>query len=265
MNPFNIYSETNDVVYKSCGEWIVIMKKFPETVTNETRSGVKNRSYGKFRANLLFVVQIVNKIDSNKTIDSIQNTFYDEKITYVVDQEIFVENFDMDLDTVCSTGIHFFNTYAAAFFFEFDLIKNYSGQFYSWCDNGNVTCKGNYLNGKKSGLWIYYNDYGQLLSEYNYVNGKLSGLWFDWYLNGKKRLEQNYLNGVKMGPVMTWFHNGTKCCEGNYSNGKKVGLWTVWFTSGNKYYEGNYLNDKKVGLWIEWNEYGAKINEENYV
>src|SRR5438552_1369387 len=59
-------------VYKMCtsfnnnngklekNEWLVIMKKLPDTVTNESRKNAFNCKYAKYRANKLEVIEIIN-------------------------------------------------------------------------------------------------------------------------------------------------------------------------------------------------------------
>jgi antitoxin component YwqK of YwqJK toxin-antitoxin module len=182
----------NEFVYKSCGEWVVIMKKLPDTITNETRSDVVDKFYAKFRANKLFVVKIVNKFSTEKSTDYVQNTFYlEKKITYVVNEEVCADNFDTNNDVMCGAGIHFFNSFKAAFFFEFPH-KNFTGKYYSWHYNGQICDKG------------------------TLSNGKLTGLRIQWYINGNKKHETNYIDGMKNGRSTTWFHNGIKQSDENY-------------------------------------------------
>jgi AMP-activated protein kinase-like protein len=122
-------------IYKSCGKWIVVMEKLPETLTNECRPNIFNKSYAKFRANTVRVIKIVNKLDPNsfhtdtcfaqqksarmkdKTINSVTNTMYAQKSqTYAPNEIIIIDDFDPIVDKVCSTGIHYFYSYKAAFF-----------------------------------------------------------------------------------------------------------------------------------------------------
>jgi antitoxin component YwqK of YwqJK toxin-antitoxin module len=199
-------------VYKSCGEWIVFMKKISNTITNEGRDGIVDRSHAKFRANVLFVVRIANKFDKNKTINSVQNTFYEKKITYIVGKQVGVDDFDTNIYDVCSTGIHFFNSYKAAFFFEFPDVmpEKYTGKYNGYYCTGQKMFKGNLSKGKEVGLWIQWFENGQKKSEGKYTNGKHSSFWIYYYENGRKQ------------------------CEGNCSNGKRIGLWNFWKDTGEK-------------------------------
>ena len=70
-------------VFKSCShDWIVVLQKLPDTITNESRS-VVDADCAKFRANKLLVVDIIHKFDQIITCDSIRNSVYaDEQMEY---------------------------------------------------------------------------------------------------------------------------------------------------------------------------------------
>src|SRR2546423_771115 len=76
-------SHTDDplCVYKMCeetnGRWLIIMRKITEeskTMTNETRLGVVDHMFAKFRANKLNVLEIVNTNDAT-TINSLEHSY----------------------------------------------------------------------------------------------------------------------------------------------------------------------------------------------
>src|SRR5438128_254473 len=59
--------DEKDCVFKSCDyEWIVVLKKLSDTLTNEDRHCVVDARYAKFRANKLKVMLIFNKLNPNK-------------------------------------------------------------------------------------------------------------------------------------------------------------------------------------------------------
>ena len=63
-------------VFKSCSrDWIVVLQKLPDTITNESRF-VVDADCAKFRANKLQVVDIIHKFDQTITCDSIWNSVY---------------------------------------------------------------------------------------------------------------------------------------------------------------------------------------------
>jgi antitoxin component YwqK of YwqJK toxin-antitoxin module len=273
-------------VYKSCGDWIVIMEKLVNTITNDARV-VKNKSYAKFRANMLYVVAIVNKIDHSKTIDSVTNVSYRYKaITYKPGEIINVSDYNPNINTICSTGIHYFHTYKAAFFYDYSVTN---GKIMKWYDDGDVWCKEFFSNGKKNGISVYFWEDRIRYTESNYVNDELTGPYTEWYRNNYKCQQGNYLNDKKTGKWVGWYYDGqicceryyldgelngqynewhknnNKCCEGNYLNGMKTGKWIAWHDAGQISSERYYLEGQTIGLWLEWYENGQKYSETNHL
>jgi antitoxin component YwqK of YwqJK toxin-antitoxin module len=62
-------------------------------------------------------------------------------------------------------------------------------------ENGQLCWEGNYVNGKRNGVWKEYYDNGQLSWEVNYVAGKEDGVWKTYYENGQLCWEGNYVDG----------------------------------------------------------------------
>ena len=59
--------EDGSHVFKSCShDWIVVLRKLPDTNTNESRP-VVDPNCAKFRADKLQVVDIIHKFDQNNT------------------------------------------------------------------------------------------------------------------------------------------------------------------------------------------------------
>jgi Family of unknown function (DUF5758) len=224
-----------DTVYKSCGKWIVILQILEDTIIN-TRSDIVDSLYAKYRANKLLVFNIVHKLHSNKTTNSVQNTSYVKKITYTVGEIVYVPDFDQNLDIVCSTGIHFFYSYKAAYYYEPVIGVN---KRYKWFDNGCKNYKGKYLDGARSGLWL------------------------EWHDNGNKKYEGNFLNGKETGSYTAWYKNGQMKCLGKFSNGLKDGSWTTWYDNGQLEYSGTFgMNGLESG-WELWLSDGQKVENVN--
>jgi hypothetical protein len=146
------YRYNDGFVFKSCGNYIVILQKLSNTKTNETRSVIHNRRYAKCRGDMFRVVDIVYKFDpcnATKNLISVQNTSFAKKITYEVDKIVSADRFDNKLDTIYSHGIHYFCSYKAAFFFEFDkwIPYDYTGKHYAWYDDGSIMYMRRYVNG----------------------------------------------------------------------------------------------------------------------
>src|SRR6185312_7883954 len=128
-----------NVVFKSCGNFVVVMKKLEDTKTNEHRTKNNYPLFAKHRANKLYVLFIVNKMDENITINEITNTFFEKKKVYKVNEIVMEEEFDNNIEQVCSTGIHYFKSYVCAFYYRFvDYNKNCTGKYIGWYDNGQM-------------------------------------------------------------------------------------------------------------------------------
>jgi antitoxin component YwqK of YwqJK toxin-antitoxin module len=213
-------------LYKSCStvndSWIVVLQLTNGSVTNQVRLSYDNpnRKYSKFRASELKVIDIVNKFDKTKKIDSVTSSSnHASKIKYVKSTVVLPDSFDSNLDKVCSNGIHFFESIQAAFYYELDGLQNYSGHWIRWDNDGQKSSEGNYLDGKRTGHWTWWYENGQKDVEGHYLNGKTHGHWISWYSNGRKFSDGHYLNGEKSGCWIYWYENGKKMEERHYEEG----------------------------------------------
>ncbi len=114
--------------------------------------------------------------------------------------------------------------------------------------------------GKAFTLW----ENGQNKSEGNYKDGKKEGLEVWWYENGKKKKEINYKNGKRDGLCVEWRENGQRWDEKNYKDGKFDGLWMAWHSNGQQMMEVNYKDGEIDGLDVWWHKNGQKKKEVNY-
>ena len=55
--------------------------------------------------------------------------------------------------------------------------------------------EGKIKNGKKDGLWKYYNDNGQLEIEETHKDGQIDGPFKSYYDNGQLKEERTYKDG----------------------------------------------------------------------
>ena len=187
-------------------------------------------------------------------------------------------------------------------FYTKDTNKPYSGQVFSLYDDGKKKEEGTYKDGKKDGLWTYWDENGEKDSSGTYKDGKKDGLWtyryppvelytggilpvFDELVITKE--EGTYKDGEKDGKWTFWNYKGEKRGEGTFKDGKKDGLWsyshddeqkilevtfkdgvenglwTQWYLNGKKRYEGNIKGEE--GFHTEWYENGQKKSEEKNV
>lgn len=200
-------------------KWLVILRKLPDTKTNEKRQNVINPKCAKFRANKLKVIKIINVDDPSITKKHILNKFNNNELCYRVGDTVISDLYDENINVTCSHGIHYFKTIRAAYFYE-SIPTKHCGKWIEWHDNGNKSETGEYLNGKQIGSWI------------------------SWYDNGTKNITGNYLNGEKNGKWTQWYDSGNKREEGAYLNGERNGRWIFWNKNGKKSEEHEYLNDR---------------------
>ena len=125
----------NNFVYKKCGEYVVIMQYTENTVTNESTyiKDVINPNYAEFSGSEFLVVDIEHMY-TKESIKSIENTIYTyTTITYKSGKVIRANNFYTFLDSICSTGIHYFRSYDAAYWYDFKVSENWGLFLYpSW-------------------------------------------------------------------------------------------------------------------------------------
>lgn len=92
--------------------------------------------------------------------------------------------------------------------FEYNAIKD------SIIIYATMTYKNGLLNGK-------YKNYHSLY-EGNYVNGKKEGLWIDYYPNGNVKTETNYSSDIKNGELTEYKIDGEIISVSKYLNGKLI-------------------------------------------
>jgi antitoxin component YwqK of YwqJK toxin-antitoxin module len=253
-------------VYKSCGNYIVVLEKLIDSRTNESRSNVADPKYAKYRANKLKTILIINKFDLSDVIMEIQNSYYEgKKVVYRTDEVIVINDYDHDLGVVCTSGIHYFKTIGQSFFWELlEFNPLYTGKWIKWHDNGTKYLEGEYKEGIEEGKFIIWYNNGNKWYEGEYKEGKQEGKVIQWHGNGTKYSEGEYKEGKQEGTWIRWHENGSKCSEGEYKEGKQEGTWISWYENGIKQDEGEYKDGKKEGTWIVWYTNGTKMSEGEY-
>jgi hypothetical protein len=176
-------------VWKSCVDGIVEMIIPNGTATNEDRTGIVDSNYAKFRAEKAYIVSITNPFTKEKHSSTMSKFVYGgsvfEPIVYTVGQYVTPDKFDTTTDDVCSSGIHYFRSYDAAFSYHNqevnmyskhcvpDIVKyKYTGDIIEYSDNGFKMYQNKYENGERVNYMRYRSD-GSMNFEYRYKNGKL--------------------------------------------------------------------------------------------
>jgi len=96
-------------------------------------------------------------------------------------------------------------------------------------------------------------------------NGKKTGLWFKLFPNGNRAYERNYKSGKLVGKSIEYFQNGNILTETNYNeNGELDGIYKQYFEDGSVLLEGQYERGGKTGTWNYYTELGKLLEVENY-
>lgn len=149
-----------------------------QTLTNESRSNSVDPKHAKFRATKFKVLLIINK-ETGGTIDSINAVFtrYNNDCktitTYTVGQFVLPDAFDCFANEVCTYGIHFFNEFDTAFFYDDYLPYDFTGTWTKHYDDGREERVVEFKNGKKNGLCKMIS--GDRCDQYNYEDDRRNG------------------------------------------------------------------------------------------
>lgn len=137
-----------NIVYKSCGNYIVVLKKLENTITNENRCGIVDSNHAKFRANTLMTILIINKMNG-QLVTKITNSCYSKKIfLYELNKIAIVNDYDMHSNIICAPGIHYFKSIESAYFYDFKNIEtHYTGTIKKWLSDGYLYQEYELLNG----------------------------------------------------------------------------------------------------------------------
>jgi antitoxin component YwqK of YwqJK toxin-antitoxin module len=258
------YFDDRNYVYKSCAGYVVVLKKTQNTITNENRKGIINVNCAKLRGDIFIVADIVPKSNDLKELTKITNTiFYGDVITYEIGSIVKSNGYNMNLDDIRTTGIHYFNTFEPAFYYNFIMTKGYTGDFIGYHDNGVVSATYRYKDGIIDGDCIAYCENGNIIGSKTYVNGKLQGESVAYYGNGRVKSVYYFTNGCVNGEHTEYYDNGQlrkKCCYN--SVGQLQGKYVEYYENGileqecNYSFANPYLSGKLHGKFTRYHANG---------
>ncbi len=136
-------------VFKKCkGEtkeyvsykYLVVLEK-PKTnfKSNENRTKVVNKNFAKFRCNGLITVAIYDLYEK-KFIQEIYHQVLKHEVSYSVGKFTAPDQYNEDIDIVCTSGIHYFLTLEAALNYRRGRIIQYFAnpwKLITYLENGN--------------------------------------------------------------------------------------------------------------------------------
>lgn len=173
------------------------------------------------------------------------------------------------------------------------------GPFLDFYPYGNKKLSGEYEQGKRSGLWVYWTEEGQVETQERYENDQLlrreevdeieSHKQYsqykvtEWYPSGVKKLEGVMRDKQRHGRFREWNEKGVLERQSDWRAGKLTGFdswffesgktrkeqefvddvadgkYREYFSSGKLHLEGRFREGAKDDLWSEWNEAGELI------
>ena len=163
-----------------------------------------------------------------------------------------------------------------------------TGPFAEYTAGGSVSVNGEFVAGKKNGVWEFFDVEGRLekkvgykndslngeylvlfedgdtMTAGNYLNGFKTGKWFWKNASGKLEMEGGFDNNEQHGAWTYYFTSGELSYKANFQKGKKHGEWHYFYKNGTDYRKGNYQNDLREGLWQTWYEDGTPLMEGEY-
>ncbi|WP_164974328.1 toxin-antitoxin system YwqK family antitoxin [Filimonas effusa] len=99
--------------------------------------------------------------------------------------------------------------------------------------NGYVQSKGALINGKRNGLWTFYNEDGNVRSECLYYNDSLCGQSIAYFkASGDTLSIGSYINGSEDGEWRSFYGNNILARKAYYNKGEKIGIWEYYAEDG---------------------------------
>ncbi len=120
-------------------------------------------------------------------------------------------------------------------------------------ETGAILSRGNFVEGKREGIWEWYFPNGKLYYRSGYSPDKKREVWISTNLLGNEH-----------GIHERYYENGQLEEKGSYEYGLKVDKWEKYYKNGKLEHLGFYKSDKKIGAWIYLYPDGKKVVEETF-
>lgn len=133
-----------------------------------------------------------------------------------------------------------------------------------WHENGQLASRSTYKAGKLDGLYEEWYDNGQLGYRSTYKAGRLDGLYEEWHKNGRLRARRPYKAGKIDGLSERWHENGQLRMRSPYRAGLIDGLSEAWHPNGRQQTRWNYKDNKLDGLSELWDGGGHLLSQTHY-
>ncbi len=152
--------------------YLIIKLEIPEDAkTNMNRKYIVNNDTAKYRADKAKVIDIYDFCGNSYEEAS---SIYNKNFSYKKGEIITENNFDKNLENVCTKGIHFFlhESIARNYIYFYTNPENENGLIMLFYDNGQILQQFTIINGYFNGKRIIYNENGNIEKIYFYKNGR---------------------------------------------------------------------------------------------
>ena len=127
------------------------------------------------------------------------------------------------------------------------------------------TEEGEYVNGKKNGVWTTTTADGTVRSEVTFVMGVARGLTSYYYAGGTLMERGTWNVDHWEGDYERFYPDGGKSCHFSYNEkGQRQGHQTYYHENGNVMFDGNWADGRISGTLNIYDEQGRKVMERNY-
>lgn len=113
---------------------------------------------------------------------------------------------------------------------EFFIDGLADGMLTEYDEDGNIITEGDYIEGKKEGLWFY--KVGDNTDEGEYAEGLRNGTWKSYYADGLLHFEGKFVDDLPNGEHTWYWDNGRIKQQGRYVMGQKTGDWNKYDEEG---------------------------------
>lgn len=131
------------------------------------------------------------------------------------------------------------------------------GEILTYYDNGVLSKKETFVEGKLvDTLYLYFSS-GQLKATEFYVDGKLAGERTSFFDNGQKEIVSDFVDDELNGKYKKYFANGKLYLDATTKNASLDGVVKYYYPTGAQNDLMNYSNEKKLGEQKEWHPNGV--------
>lgn len=174
----------------------------------------------------------------------------------------FLEKIEVPCDTVGNTNLNPLDTCHQMQYIKVNQTAFYkNNNLHGPCEGtdslGVLEFKGNFIQGKKDGLWVqqkYILDFLYHEKGY-YVNGNKNGKWITYYKEGKNIEEENYENGIIDGKCIEYFSNNVY--EAFYEKGSLKKIMVYDSTKNNIMWSYEFLSETSDDFKCIYTYYGS--------